>query len=461
MRSKRLSCVLLATGILVSMTSCGGPQAGTPPPVAATPALPAAGAPAAPGAAPTQSAAADTADPKTYRLTLTGNWFMDTRIAFVMDGIWSGMGNLNEILDTARRIRHTSELSYFREWTKTADWVLSLAEQSMAGGHGISAGHQYLRAAQYYLAAEVMLHTNPDDPRILSTYRKGGDCFFKGLTLLGEPVELLAIPYEGTTLRGYFFRARGGSGRKPTLIVHQGYDAPVESTRHIADAAIERGYNCLLFEGPGQGLVLREKGLPFRPDWESVVTPVIDYIVRRPDVDSDSLILMGISMGGGFAARAAAYEHRLKILVLNPGYVSFYDLFKDILPEKLVNLYEEDPQVFNDKALDELGSYDVGARWGMHHGMWVFGAATPAEFIAALEAYDFTDAVPQIRATTVVMDGTGEQYGAGQSKRLYDLLTCPKHFMVFTEEEHAADHCQVGAPGLATERLFNWLDDNL
>jgi pimeloyl-ACP methyl ester carboxylesterase len=398
---------------------------------------------------------------KESRLPLTGNWFMDTRAAFVLDGVWYGMGNVNEIVDTAERIRHTSELSAYREWMKTADWALSLAEQSLSGGHGISAGAEYLRAAQYYLAAELFLHTNPGDPRILEAYKKAGDLFIRGLTLSRQPVELVAIPYEGTTLRGYFFRARSVKGRAPTVIAHQGYDAPVESTKYLADAAVIRGYNCLVFEGPGQGLTIREKGIPFRPDWEKVISPVVDYAVSRPDVDPAGLILMGISFGGGLAARAAAYEPRIKILVLNPGYVSLSRMFEDVLPEKLVNLYEEDPEGFNDKALEELAAFDVGARWGLHHGMWVFGADTPADFFARLKEYEYSADIGRIQAKTVVMDGSAEQYGAGQAKELYELLTCAKHYMLFTADEHAGDHCQIGAPALAMERLFNWLDENI
>jgi pimeloyl-ACP methyl ester carboxylesterase len=397
----------------------------------------------------------------TQRIAFTGNWWVDTHTASTLDGVWSEMGNVNEIVDTAHRIRPTSELSAFREWKKTADWETSLAEQSLAAGHRISAGEEYLRAASYYLAGEIYLHTNPDDPRILEIYKKAGDLFLKGLLLVGEPAELAAIPYEATTLRGYFFHTPLAKGRAPTMIVHEGFDAPVESVKFIADEAIKRGYNCLLFEGPGQGLTIREKKLPFRPDWENVVTPVVNYAVSRSDVDPSRLILMGISMGGGFAARAASYEHRFKVVVLDPGYADVSRIFKDILTDQLFNLYEQDPVAFNDKILHDLAAFDMGARWGLHHGIWVFGARTPADLFTQMRKYDYSRDVPKIASKTVIMDGDAEQYGAGQSKVLYDLLTCPKYLMRFTQEEHAGDHCQVGAPGLAMERLFNWLDENM
>lgn len=401
-----------------------------------------------------------TATPLDQEFRFTGNWYMNTRTLFILDGVWHRMGNVGEILDTVKRIRHTSELSWFREWNRTAARVEAMGNHCLAGNHRISAGDAYLRAANYYLAAEVFLHTNPDDPRILATYHKGASLFLTGLKLLNIPVREVRIPYEGTTLRGYFFRSPLVSGKAPTLIVHQGFDAPVEATEYIAEEASRRGYHCLLFEGPGQGLTIREQKLPFRPDWEKVVTPVVDYLVTRPEVDPDRLILMGISMGGGFAVRAAAFEHRLKICIVNPGYLNLYGMMKDMLTPALINLYEQDPVEFNKKFL-ELTQYDVGIRWGLHHGMWVFGGNTPADFLTKLKSYHYENLLPQIQSKMLVMDGSLESWGKGQAKRLYDSLSCPKSYMFFSEDSSAAQHCQTGAPAVSTQRMFDWLDEQV
>lgn len=182
------------------------------------------------------------------------------------------------------------------------------------------------------------------------------------------------------------------------MLAHQGFDAPIESTKYIAEEAVKRGYNCLLFEGPGQGLTIREKKLTFRPDWENVVSPVIDFVLERPDVDPDNIILMGLSMGGGFAVRAAAFEHRIRICVADPGYINIYDMLKDMLGPKLINLYEQDPVEFDKKFLEMTG-YDVGLRWGLYHGMWVFGGKTPSEFLTRLKDYNYKDILDKIKCT--------------------------------------------------------------
>ncbi|MCL6590119.1 MAG: alpha/beta fold hydrolase [Firmicutes bacterium] len=406
------------------------------------------------------SPGANTPTPTQKSFFFIDNWYMNTRVLFVLDSVWHRMGNTGEILDTVKRIRHTSELSWFREWNKTAVRVQAEGDASLKRGHKISAGESYLRAANYYLAAEVFLHTNPDDPRILATYQKGAEYFLTGLKLLGIPVTEVRIPYEETTLKGYFFRALKTAGKAPTLLVHQGFDAPVEATKYVAEEAIRRGYHCLLFEGPGQGLTIRAQKIHFRPDWEKVVAPVVDYLCARPEVDRDRLILMGISLGGGLAARAAAFEPRLRACIVNPGYLNIYAVFKDILTPTLVNLYEEDPEEFNQKFLD-LTRYDVGIRWGLYHGMWVFGGKTPAEFLTNLKAYNYEKVIGQIHCQMLIMDGTQEAWGAGQAKKLYDRLSCPKDYLLFTGEDSAATHCQGGAPALSTQRLFDWLDEHV
>ncbi len=388
------------------------------------------------------------------------NWYMNTRTLFIMDGIWHRMGNPGEIFDTVKRIRHTSELSWYREWNRTAARVESIGDACLDKNHRLSAGEAYLRAANYYLGAEVFLHTNPEDPRIAAAYRKGAGLFINGLKLLKEPVREVRIPYEGTSIRGYFFRSPVAAGKAPTLIFHQGFDAPIESSKFIAEEAIRRGYHCLLFEGPGQGLVIREQKLPFRPDWEKVVTPVINYVIALPGVDPERLILMGNSMGGGFAVRAAAFEHRLKICVVDPGYVNIYNMFRDILTPTLVNLYEQDPKEFNQK-LGDITQYDVGIRWGINHAMWVFGVGTPADLFAELTKYNYEKVIDQIQCLMLVMDGAQESWGKGQAKQLYDRLKCPKDYMLFTTENSAAMHCQGGAPALETQRLFDWLDEHI
>ncbi len=107
---------------------------------------------------------------------------------------------------------------------------------------------------------------------------------------------------------------------------HGGFDSTEEELYFSGGAAAaRRGYHVLAFAGPGQGSALRDQKLLFRPDWDAVVTPAVDWLLARPDVDPDRIALMGMSLGGLLAPRAAATEHRVAALIAFDGLYSFAD----------------------------------------------------------------------------------------------------------------------------------------
>ena len=138
------------------------------------------------------------------------------------------------------------------------------------------------------------------------------DSFRRGAALLAVPPEIVRIPYEDSFLPGYYFRAAADVAPRATMILTNGYDGTAEEL-YFANgaAALERGYNVLAFDGPGQGTMIIDHGVPLRPDWENVITPVVDYLLARPDVDPERIVLVGLSLGGYLAPRAATAEHRL------------------------------------------------------------------------------------------------------------------------------------------------------
>ena len=244
-----------------------------------------------------------------------------------------GGADVGEVLTTAQAITAGDYDSWHDEWLATADRVAAEAEKMLANGHRISARDGLMRANNYYRTAEFYLHGNPDDPRIDHAYDRARECFHTAATLFDPPIEAVEIPYENTVLHGYFYRGAGaGPGRdqdtpRPTIIMHSGFDGTCEELHWSgAAAAQERGYHVLTFDGPGQPAARRFDGLVFRPDWENVVTPVLDWLLTRPGpsvADPNRVALLGLSMGGLLAPRAAAFEHRLAACVAMDG---VYDL---------------------------------------------------------------------------------------------------------------------------------------
>jgi len=373
--------------------------------------------------------------------------------------------DIGECLATALRIGEGDVEGWHREWLRTAERVLAEADASAAGGHAVSARAGYLRAMNYFRAAEFFLHKQPDDPRILATWGASRDAFAKAIPFLPCIAEAIDIPYEGTTLSGYLYRPADTTGPRPTLIFHGGLDSTLEELYVAgAAAALERGYNCLTFTGPGQGREIRELGLPFRPDWERVVTPVVDVALTHPAVDSDRIALLGWSLGGLLAARAAAFEPRLAALITWDGAYDNLASARAMLPadagEDATAMLLRDPHVF-DEYFGNMIQASTGARWAFTHGMWAFGVDSPGELIAAGRDYHVRGIAERIACPTLVCEAEDDPFWEGQPRQLYDALTCPKTLLRFSSEEGAGEHCHVGAHVLFHQRMFDWLDEVL
>ena len=231
-----------------------------------------------------------------------------------------GGADFGECTSTAGRVTEGDGDSWYREWNKTADRVSAIAEESEAKGHKVSACEAYLRASNYYRTSYPFLYDAPVNPQLVEAFDKETAAFHRAAALFDPPVEPVEIPYEGTTLPGYFYRVDDSNERRPTLITTNGYDSTIQESHFAhAVAAVRRGYNCLTFDGPGQGRALIKQQLYMRANWENVVTPVVDYVLSRPEVDPGRVSLIGWSLGGYLAPRAASGEHRLAACIADPG----------------------------------------------------------------------------------------------------------------------------------------------
>lgn len=372
-----------------------------------------------------------------------------------------GGADIGECLRTAYRIQEGDLESWYTEWNATAAKIHSLADAALRSGQLVSAREAYLRASNYFRTAEFFLHGNQDDPRIMDTWGSSRATFRQAIQLMDNPVEVVHIPYENTTLTGYLYLVDHSGAPRPTLIIHGGYDSTGEELYlGGAAAALQRGYNCLTFEGPGQGSAIREQRLPFRPDWENVVTPVVDYVLSRPEADPKRIALMGISLGGLLAPRAAAFEHRLAACIANDGVFSFQFSeksrpFMNGIDEKMLT-----PQQYEEMA-QKLMNLSTGIRWAIENGMFTFQADSFYDLIQKTEPYTLEGIADRIVCPTLVCEAEDDHFFQGQPERLYQALQCPKTFMKFTAEEGAEEHCHFGALQLFNHRLFEWLDQML
>ncbi|MBZ0292963.1 MAG: alpha/beta hydrolase, partial [Anaerolineae bacterium] len=395
-----------------------------------------------------------------YSLSLIGDSLMDERLLFYLGHAWYQMSEISECLDTASRIEAGDVAGWRREWFHTADRLRSVAETSLAGGHDVSAGESYLRATSYYLAG-LIYADSPTDPDVPRNSRASAECFEQALRLLKIPGEPVQIPYEDSILPAYYFRA--GDDPAPLVIVHQGMDASIEETYFIAQGAVARGYHCLMFHHPGQGRALREYGLTFRPDWENVVTPVVDFALQLPGVDADRIALLGLSFGGALVLRAAAYEQRIKICISNPPVYDWGGFIHDFLfgqYPQMADLLEQDPEAFNVAIMQFLDAAPSMYRWWFSSALWKYGQATPAQLLEHLKGYSLDGVLEKVTCKVLIMDGEAEAYGTGDGPRVHDLLA-DSDYMLFTAEDTGLLHNQTAALAVANQRMFDWLDENI
>ncbi len=375
-----------------------------------------------------------------------------------------GGSEFGEVLATAGRIVSGDFDSWYNEWNATAERVAKEAGQQLAAGHRVSARDGLLRAANYFRTSEFFLHANPADPRIATAYQKSVQAYKNCAALFNPPIQPVEIPYENTTLPGYFHRVDDSGLKRPLLIMHSGFDGSAEELHTDgARAAVERGYNVLAFDGPGQFGPLHREHLTFRPDWEKVVTPVVDFALTLPGVDSQEIALMGISLGGYLAPRAAAFEKRISALIANDGVYDYGAANLGPIPEDQRKAAEtaikakDAPRV--DEMFEQAKKKSPTAAWALTHGAYAFGAASSRAYVAATLDYHLRDGIAEmISCPTLVCEAEDDMFFKGQPQELYDHLTCPKTLIRFTDAEGAGAHCQVGAARLAFARIYDWLD---
>lgn len=391
--------------------------------------------------------------------TLHADADMATQLERTLIGAYDGSADLGEAMATAQRVAPGEYGQWYEQWSHTGRVAQAAGDEAAGFGQGTFAARGYLRAAEYWRQAYFFLRHDLSDDRVTTGYEQQRAAFAEAIPFLPCLVEQLSIPFDGAVLHGYVFRPEPDVvGPRPTVLFTGGFDSTAEELyKYGPAAAVELGWNAVVWDGPGQGRVLVEQHVPMRPDFETVLTAVVDWVLAQPFADRRALMLVGRSLGGYLAPRGAADEPRITAMVADPGQ---YDLASSVAagfsPDDWRKILDADPEM--DARLERtLATPRDVEFYGSR--MTAMGAPTFGQWLRTLTSYTLDGRAGQITCPTLITEGEGDF--ASQSKDLFDALTCEKQYRQFPASAGGGGHCEGMGQHLWQQAAFSWLSQSL
>lgn len=354
---------------------------------------------------------------------------------------WDG-GRLEDVEKISHNI-HTS-----------ADWKREL----IALGDAAMREERTDNAIAYYRMSEFFMYDgDPDKKKYYELATKLFYEYYSGYFSGEKPrIERYGVPYAGVTLPVMHVVPDGEN--RGTLLLHGGNDSYFEEFLFSLLYLQELGYEVYLFEGPGQGGVIRTQGMHFTPEWEKPVSAVLDYF------NLSDVTIIGVSLGGYLAPRAAAFDKRISRVVAWSVFPCFFDvLIGDQSPavQKAFNtLVNIGAKGFINSFFNKMAKTEPVVDWGMKHGCYAYEAEDAYSYAKALKLYDIAPVAELITQDVLILGATRDHFiNYHLIGHEIDLLTKVKSltFRLFTDKEGAENHCNVGNGKLALDTIDGWL----
>ena len=356
--------------------------------------------------------------------------------------------------------------SWYEEWYSLAMRVLATIDEIRESSYSpVTLRDVYFRASHYFFTADFFLHGNPSDPRLADCYDLWRTYFDKADALLPIPGVHVTIQSDGLTMPAIVFRAAqaSASNPRPTLIIGGGFESIMEETFHVFGlAALERGYNIVIYEGPGHRGLLQNQGKGFIAEWEKAVTPIVDHIIdnresKYPFIDISKIGLIGMSLGGYLAARAAAFEPRLAAVMCIDGVYDFLECIWNIFPQgrkafeagdktEFDRLFEEHPETWNANRL-----------WFHDDLKYTFHTNSAFEACKIAEKMTLKNGVAEkIRMPALIGEAADDIFFDGQPQQVIQAIGNNATLKTFGTELGSQLHCQSGALVHMNQEIFEW-----
>lgn len=349
---------------------------------------------------------------------------------------WHSLGytRFKDIEEAAQRIET------FGDWKIE---MLKLAERAVSEKRLINAVFYY-RSAEFY--------TTPEDPDKEPLYDKFIDLFY--MAFKNDPIERFQVPYQKTFLPAMKVPAITGK-KRGTIVMHGGFDSYIEEFYSWMRYFSDNGYEVIAFEGPGQGAALKKYSLFLDYEWEKPAGAVLDYF------NLSDVTWLGISMGGWFCFRAAAFEPRIKRVIAS-AIAYDYTKFVNIVGQMLMKLFFIHLRDFSNRVTLKKMKKDKMHAWSIGNLMYISNKKTPmdaADVMFQLNEKNLHSEL--VKQDILILTGRNDHFIPFKMHKMQvKALTGAKSVTerIFTKKEHAQNHCQIGNIGLALEVMVKWIE---
>lgn len=352
-----------------------------------------------------------------------------------------------------------------KEWSEAGKRNLVKAKQSQSKGDFVSARFAFLRASNYLRTAEFFKRENPENDEVCKELSKSAIDAFQHAIKLDDRYsfnDFHIIAENNVEISGYIITPKDVKPRA-SIIVNGGFDGTKEeSYLAFGVAALERGFNFIAFDGPGQGSIIREKGIPFIPQWNTVITPLVDDLLSRKEViHPEKLILIGWSMGGWLAAQAITQEHRFCAAILNDGVYDFAVGWRKRVPQFIWTLLDYGYTNLASSLVEMSVKREVGKNWAYLNALWTFKAKDAATLLKKILQFTLTqETVSEIQTPLLILDPENDHLLGGQPLELVKKLDKNRQDFshhIFPKDEGAGEHCQMGAMAEQDRVMYGWI----
>lgn len=357
---------------------------------------------------------------------------------------WTSLGDLpvDVVRKTAAKIKNLQD--YCSEFLK-------LAREAEANG-------DIQQAAFYYRAVDFFLpYDNPGKEEIYDKavylMREHHSDYFKNQRIRESHVSY------GTGYLPAWHATSKTAESKGSILFTGGFDCLKEELVPVLIYFSDAGYNIYYFEGPGQGEALAKEKIAMTHEWEKPVAAVLDHFKL------DDVTIIGLSLGGYLAPRAAIFEKRIERVVMWGIMYDFFDVVtsrRGRLLELFLRTMLSLKLLFIVNAIVSIVmKKDAYTHWGVDHGMHVLGASTPAEYFSKLRNYSLKILAENIRQDVLLIGGSEDHFIP--ISHFFSLMKKVKNARsvtgrVFTSQESGENHCQFGNIGLALDFIAEWIE---